>query len=150
MLEFEMTFHPCSQQDVHARMYLAASDLLPTLISPKRSTIRIPVKAVAHPHDLRSPMATRKQLTWLALLVASASGYTWPNPKLDELEALLYDQFGFNAPGILTAVLPCNSFVDFNGIANRSNAADWIRTVRLPSVYSSGLLMFIASYSGLP
>ena len=47
MLEFEMTFHPCSQQDVHARMYLAASDLLPTLISPKRSTIRIPVNAVA-------------------------------------------------------------------------------------------------------
>ncbi|TFK86856.1 heme peroxidase [Polyporus arcularius HHB13444] len=73
-------------------------------------------------------MACQKYLSGLLLLITSASGYTWPNPKLDELERLLYDQFGFNVPGILTSVLPCNSFVEFNGIANRSNAADWIRT----------------------
>ncbi|RPD54679.1 heme peroxidase [Lentinus tigrinus ALCF2SS1-7] len=73
-------------------------------------------------------MASLRYLSALLLLITSATGYTWPNPQLDELERLLYDQFGFNAPGILTSVLPCNSFVEFNGIANRSNAADWIRT----------------------
>ena len=59
------------------------------------------------------------------------SAYTWPNPKLGELESLLYDQSGFNAQGgiVASAVNPCDAF-NFGDTINRSNAADWIRTVR--------------------
>ncbi|KAM5540907.1 hypothetical protein V8D89_005551 [Ganoderma adspersum] len=51
------------------------------------------------------------RLSSILLLAASASAYTWPNPQLDELESLLYDQHGFNERGILAGALtPCNAF----------------------------------------
>ena len=72
------------------------------------------------------------RLSKLLLLAASASAYTWPNPQLDELESLVYDQHGFNARGILAGALtPCSNF-NFGSTVNRSNAADWIRTVGVP------------------
>ena len=70
------------------------------------------------------------RLSSILLLAVYASAYTWPSPQLDELESLLYDQHGFNERGILAGALsPCNTF-GFGNIVNRSNAADWIRTVR--------------------
>ena len=73
------------------------------------------------------------RLSNILLLAACATAYTWPNPQLDELESLLYDQHGFNERGILAGALtPCNAF-GFGSTVNRSNAADWIRTVRFAS-----------------
>ena len=73
------------------------------------------------------------RLSSLLLVAVSVSAYTWPNPKLDELESYLYDQRGYNERGILLgALVPCDAF-NFPGpgdTTNRSNAADWIRTVR--------------------
>lgn len=67
----------------------------------------------------------------LVLSVTAAHAYVWPNAQLDELEHLRYDQAGYNA-GPLTGVLtPCDAY-SFGASAGRSNAADWIRTVRCP------------------
>ncbi|KAI0720710.1 heme peroxidase [Cerioporus squamosus] len=69
-----------------------------------------------------------KKLYGFLLIAASASAYTWPNPQLDELESLVYDQHGFNSRGILAGALdPCSRF-NFGDTVNRSNVADWIRT----------------------
>ena len=70
------------------------------------------------------------RLSSLLLLAAYAFAYTWPNPQLDEFESLLFDQKGFNERGILVGALdPCDRF-NFGDTVNRSDAADWIRTVR--------------------
>ena len=85
------------------------------------------------PTTNRSHVLGISRLSSILLLAACASAYTWPNPQLDELESLLYDQHGFNERGILAGALtPCNAF-GFGSTVNRSNAADWIRTVRLTS-----------------
>jgi hypothetical protein len=66
---------------------------------------------------------------------ATASAYVWPSPQLDALEALRFDQTGFSvlSTTLSTFVKPCALFV-FDGTvgttSGRSNAADWIRTVR--------------------
>jgi hypothetical protein len=69
----------------------------------------------------------------LALLAAvpAVVGYSWPNPGMDALESLRYDQGG-PAGSILSAfVIPCNQFIhDGAGPSGRTNAADWLRTVR--------------------
>ncbi|RPD56155.1 heme peroxidase [Lentinus tigrinus ALCF2SS1-7] len=67
------------------------------------------------------------------LFLSLVSAYTWPDPKLDELESQIYDLFGYNFnafPGFPTAVNPCTLDFFDTGAANknRSNAADWIRT----------------------
>ncbi|EJF61036.1 heme peroxidase [Dichomitus squalens LYAD-421 SS1] len=68
------------------------------------------------------------RLSSLLLIAAYASAYTWPNPQLDELESLLFDQQGYNERGILVGALnPCDRF-NFGDTVNRSNVADWIRT----------------------
>jgi hypothetical protein len=64
-------------------------------------------------------------------LVSAVVGYTWPNPPLDALERLRWDQTGFNS-GILGALTkPCNQFIGGATAGNRTNAADWLRTVGL-------------------
>jgi hypothetical protein len=59
------------------------------------------------------------------------AGYTWPNPKLDALENLRWDQNGIGDRGLGAFSFPCNQFAfDFGGSAgNRTNVADWLRTV---------------------
>lgn len=76
-------------------------------------------------------MTFSPRLVGLLGLIRIVSAYTWPNPKLDELESLLYDQFGFLSHGgiVASALAPCDTF-NFGQTVNRSNAADWIRTVR--------------------
>jgi hypothetical protein len=67
----------------------------------------------------------------LALLasmsLASVQAYFWPSPQLDALEAMRWDQNRF---GIAPLIRPCDLFIFGPVNSGRSNAADWIRTVR--------------------
>ncbi|KAJ6457968.1 putative L-ascorbate oxidase [Mycena sanguinolenta] len=79
-------------------------------------------------------MFLRPTFAALATILASAFAYTWPSPQLDALEAVRYDQVGFNTIGTTLSnfVQPCNLYL-FDSVAGglksgRSDAADWIRT----------------------
>jgi hypothetical protein len=66
--------------------------------------------------------------------LATAHAYVWPSPQLDALEAVRFDQLGFNmlTATLATFVQPCNLFLFDPTIgpnSGRSDAADWIRTV---------------------
>ena len=71
-------------------------------------------------------------LVALSICGTLSTAYTWPSPQLDELESLHYDQAGYNAHGsiFVGGVTPCTLFL-FGNTPGRSNAAEWIRTVRL-------------------
>lgn len=91
--------------------------------------ITTPAFLKCKPHTTMAWLYT-SALTCVALSIAVSGQHTWPNPKLDELESLLYDQFGYNNNGIVAGALrPCTLF-NFGDTPGRSNAADWIRTVR--------------------
>lgn len=76
-----------------------------------------------------SKMRVRHALLF-AYLTAAATAYTWPSPQLKALDALRFEQ------GNAIFLQPCDSFsFDPRGggtRSGRSNAADWIRTVRYP------------------
>jgi hypothetical protein len=80
-------------------------------------------RATAFPHQSTMIFA-------LLAAVPAVAGYAWPNPRMDALESLRYDQGG-PAGSILSAfVIPCNQFIhDGAGPSGRTNAADWLRTV---------------------
>ncbi|KAJ7225026.1 heme peroxidase [Mycena rebaudengoi] len=60
---------------------------------------------------------------------ATATAWVYPNPQLEALDTLRWDQTGFNSPGLTQFLGPCNSFIfDSTRKSGRSNAADWIRT----------------------
>lgn len=103
------------------RLYLTASRKVAENYITKRK------ESVLHqPIDI---MVLDRRFFSLLLTIVSVSAYTWPDPQLDELESLLYDQHGFNERGILAGALdPCTLF-NFGDTVNRSNAADWIRAV---------------------
>ncbi|KAJ7744575.1 heme peroxidase [Mycena metata] len=66
-------------------------------------------------------------------LLGAAHAYVWPSPQLDALEAIRFDQVGFNTIGttLTSFVQPCNLFLfdpTINPNSGRSDAADWIRT----------------------
>ncbi|KAJ7339973.1 putative L-ascorbate oxidase [Mycena albidolilacea] len=67
------------------------------------------------------------------VFLGTAHAYVWPSPQLDALEALRFDQLGFNmlTVTLATFVQPCNLFLfdpTISPNSGRSNAADWIRT----------------------
>ncbi|KAF8153643.1 hypothetical protein K438DRAFT_1987444 [Mycena galopus ATCC 62051] len=66
-------------------------------------------------------------ITFLAHL-AIVSAYIWPDPQLDALESLRFDQGGFNTIGVSGFVQPCDLFAFDGPSSGRSDAADWIRT----------------------
>ena len=72
---------------------------------------------------------------FISLAIArGALAYTWPSPKLDRLEAMRWDQLGYNSFEPALFVTPCDRYIHptekgYEGV--RSNAGDWIRTVRL-------------------
>ncbi|KAF7351670.1 Peroxidase [Mycena sanguinolenta] len=79
-------------------------------------------------------MFVRPTFSILAIVLAPAIAYTWPSPQLDALEAIRYDQVGFNTidTTLSSFVQPCNLYL-FDSVAGglksgRSDAADWIRT----------------------
>ncbi|KAJ7838158.1 heme peroxidase [Mycena leptocephala] len=60
---------------------------------------------------------------------ATATAWIYPNPQLEALDALRWDQTGFNSQGISRFLGPCNFFFfDATQTTGRSDAADWIRT----------------------
>jgi hypothetical protein len=65
----------------------------------------------------------------LALVYASTVlAWTWPNARLERLDALRFDQFTAR-PTILQAdTSPCDKFNGSKTSGHRTNAADWIRT----------------------
>ncbi|KAJ7509030.1 heme peroxidase [Mycena galericulata] len=61
--------------------------------------------------------------------LTTATAYTWPSPQLDALEAARFNQVGFNAPGIVSFITPCDLFLfGSNNVTGRSDVSDWIRT----------------------
>ncbi|KAF8188883.1 heme peroxidase [Mycena galopus ATCC 62051] len=65
------------------------------------------------------------------IFLATVNAYIWPSPQLDALEAIRFDQSGFNTLGTTLAnfVQPCTDFVFGSPTGTgRSDAADWIRT----------------------
>jgi hypothetical protein len=66
----------------------------------------------------------------LALLAAAgaATAYTWPNPRMDALESLRWDQSGARGGLLGGFVGGCDPFIHGNPSQGRSNAADWLRT----------------------
>ncbi|KAJ6574935.1 heme peroxidase [Mycena capillaripes] len=58
----------------------------------------------------------------------TATAWVYPNPQLDALDTLRWDQVGFNSPGITAFVAPCDFFFIDAHASGRSDAADWIRT----------------------
>jgi hypothetical protein len=73
-------------------------------------------------------MAALSYLLVLALISRQASAYTWPNPQMEVLDALRYEQIGIAGKGTAVDVFPCTNFVQGHN-AGRINAADWLRTV---------------------
>lgn len=79
------------------------------------------------------PFSSRWTLFVVAAVYSSrVLAYTWPNPKLDELESQRYDRLGFNARALASGLIPCDRFEFTNeepDAVGRLNAADWVRTV---------------------
>jgi hypothetical protein len=73
-------------------------------------------------------MAALPYLLALALIGRQASAYTWPNPQMETLDALRYEQTGPAGQATGTFVFPCNQFIDGSD-TGRTNAANWLRTV---------------------
>lgn len=73
-------------------------------------------------------------LLHFALSAVAVHAYQWPNPLLDELEAMRYNMFGYNqhviADTLAGGLAPCSNPFSATDIQGRSNAADWIRNVR--------------------
>ncbi|KAH7101145.1 heme peroxidase [Auriculariales sp. MPI-PUGE-AT-0066] len=53
--------------------------------------------------------------------------HVWPNPQLDYLERLRFDQEGYNTADLTGILQPCDFHLSGAG-TGRSNAGDWIRT----------------------
>jgi hypothetical protein len=72
-------------------------------------------------------MAALPYLLVFTLINRQASAYTWPNPQMEVLDALRYEQIGGKGTAS-GSVFPCTNFVQGHN-AGRINAADWLRTV---------------------
>jgi hypothetical protein len=70
---------------------------------------------------------------YFALSAVAVYAYQWPNPLLDELEAMRYNMIGYNqhvvAGSLSGGLAPCSKPFSNTDIQGRSNAADWIRNV---------------------
>jgi hypothetical protein len=77
-------------------------------------------------------MATRlalRQFALLAVASVAASYPQWPNPLIEALDGMRWDQSGAHSGFIGSGVVTCNKFLEplLNG--NQTNAAQWLRTV---------------------
>jgi hypothetical protein len=64
--------------------------------------------------------------TLLCAICASCSAYTWPNVKTDLLEAIYYQQVGYDGRRFGTFVRTCDSGTNLG--PGRTNSAEWLRT----------------------
>jgi hypothetical protein len=75
-------------------------------------------------------MAALPSLLMFALFGRQASAYTWPNPQMEILDALRYEQSGSTGQSTGAFVFPCEQETFIGGPkAGRINSADWLRTV---------------------
>ncbi|KAH7101481.1 heme peroxidase [Auriculariales sp. MPI-PUGE-AT-0066] len=80
---------------------------------------------------LSSSARSSAALAHAFVLATAVSAYQWPNPKLDVLEGMRWDQLGYNSFETALFVTPCDryTFPSDKGVKNvRTNAADWLRT----------------------
>jgi hypothetical protein len=83
-------------------------------------------------------MAALPSLLAIALIGSQVSAYyIWPNPQMEALDALRYEQTGATGQNTAGLVFPCNqeNFLGSGGSnAGRINSADWLRTVSSTSI----------------
>lgn len=73
---------------------------------------------------------SRTFVTLLSLAqIAAVSCWTWPNPRMERLDTLRFDQQGTNVEALGIASGSCNNFI-VSRHGNRTNVGDWLRTVR--------------------
>jgi hypothetical protein len=73
---------------------------------------------------------SRTFITLLSLAqIAAVSCWTWPNPRMERLDTLRFDQQGVNVEALGIASGSCNNFI-VSRHGNRTNVGDWLRTVR--------------------
>lgn len=68
----------------------------------------------------------------LVLLGHHVNAYTWPNPRMEALDGIRYEQAGVAGQqfGGVSQVCTTDGFIGPDGPdAGRINAADWLRTV---------------------
>lgn len=63
----------------------------------------------------------------LAASAYATSSYTWPDPKIDTLEFMLYEQSGFDVNTPAAFIIPCGQLDAIFG-PGRSVSAEWLRT----------------------
>lgn len=64
------------------------------------------------------------RLTFLFALTSAAAAYRWPNFETDMLEAIHYQQSGYNGRNFAIFVDTCDS----GNVAGRTTSAEWLRT----------------------
>lgn len=57
----------------------------------------------------------------------SVVAYTWPDPQIDLLESIRFQQNGFRQYGLAFGVVPCHSMANMQE-TGRSDSAEWFRT----------------------
>ncbi|KAH7101482.1 heme peroxidase [Auriculariales sp. MPI-PUGE-AT-0066] len=70
----------------------------------------------------------------VVVFAALSVAHKWPNPKLDVLEGMRWDQLGYNSFETALFVTPCTRYIhpDEKGIKGvRTNAGDWLRTAMI-------------------
>jgi hypothetical protein len=83
-------------------------------------------------------MAHRLALRQLVLLASASAviSYQWPNPLMEALDSLRWDQAGAHGGAFGPGVSPCNQTFSGSPNGNQTNAAQWLRTVRSQTPYS--------------
>jgi catalase (peroxidase I) len=61
-------------------------------------------------------------------LISGCSAYTWPNPQIDFLEALLYEQSNGVSPAVGVGNCSADINFDVSPTKGRTAAAEWLRT----------------------
>lgn len=76
---------------------------------------------------MHSEMISTKLALAAILLPTVVAGYTWPDPQIDYLETLLYQQRGHRAEAMADGVSPCSKNI-FPDSRVRTISAEWFRT----------------------
>jgi hypothetical protein len=91
-----------------------------------------------------------RQLAVLALASAVA-GFHWPNPTLEAYDALRWDQAGAHSGLLGPAVTPCSRFEGTGEASgNQTNAAQWLRTVKLFLLLTHARRLTLRVLAGVP
>ncbi|KAI1386068.1 heme peroxidase [Hypoxylon trugodes] len=66
-------------------------------------------------------------LTLAAVASGPVAAYSWPDPKIDLLESILYQQNGYRQYGLAFGVSPCTNMANMQE-TGRDDSAEWFRT----------------------